>query len=153
AAALNRLHRKNTPCAASLEKLHYACQPGLPSRCSFRKESMMCSLVSGPTRPPPRRLMPLTYVGCYFGPLARHSTFGLELRSLHEPLPVHVTTHTSPKRKCRAGRTIFELAIGKELKFDASHTPFHARAPCNSTLRECPGTTPETSVLLRQPKV
>ena len=33
---------------------------------------------------------------------ARHSTFGLESRSLHEPLPVHVTTHTSPKRECRA---------------------------------------------------
>jgi hypothetical protein len=27
----------------------------------------------------------------------RHSTFGLESRSLHEPLPVHVTTHTRPR--------------------------------------------------------
>src|SRR6266849_148585 len=33
--------------------------------------------------------------------LSRHSTFGLESRSLHEPLPVHVTTHINPKRECR----------------------------------------------------
>ena len=33
---------------------------------------------------------------------AWHSTFGLKSRSLHEPLPVHVTTQTNPKRECRA---------------------------------------------------
>ena len=32
---------------------------------------------------------------------ARHSTFGLESRSLHEPLPVHVTTAVNPKVECR----------------------------------------------------
>src|SRR5439155_27167249 len=36
------------------------------------------------------------------GNLARHSTFGLESRSLHEPLPVHVTTAVNPKVECRA---------------------------------------------------
>src|SRR3989442_7608697 len=45
------------------------------------------SIPTGPFRMKPSRR----------GILSRHSTFGLESRSSHEPLPVHVTTHTSPQ--------------------------------------------------------
>src|SRR5262245_60338471 len=40
---------------------------------------------------------------------ARHSTLGLESRLLHEPLPVHMSIHTSPKVECRAAGPVSDL--------------------------------------------